>query len=128
MVHRSKLDPFGSKFLSIWLESKAKELRVHVGNTPAHNSKMTQQFFEYNPLKRLPHPPYSPDIFPSDFCLFGKAKGVRIGQEIPDEISPLDAVTAILNWISTNELQCIFRSLIERVKNVITAEGDYTSS
>jgi hypothetical protein len=25
MVHRSKLSPFGSKFLSIWVESKAKD-------------------------------------------------------------------------------------------------------
>jgi histone-lysine N-methyltransferase SETMAR len=127
MVHRSKLGFFGSKFLSIWLESKAKRLMVHVDNAPVHNSRMTRNFLEHNPLKKLPHPPYSPDISSWDFCLFGKVKGALIGQDIPDEISLLDAVTEILNRISTDELQRVFRSWIERVENVITAEGSYAS-
>jgi hypothetical protein len=50
-------------------------------------------------------------------------KGVLIGQEISHEITLLDAVTGILNGISTDELQCIFRSWIERVENLITTEG-----
>jgi transposase len=33
---------------------------------------VTENVFEHNPLKRLPDPPYSPDISPSDFYLFGK--------------------------------------------------------
>jgi histone-lysine N-methyltransferase SETMAR len=77
---------------------------IHVDNALAHNSRMMRNFFEYNPLKRLHHPPYSPDISPSDFSLFGKVRGALIGQEIPDEISLLDAVTEILNGISTDEL------------------------
>jgi hypothetical protein len=58
MVHKSKYGSFGSKFLSIQPESKAKELMVHVDSAPAHNSRMTRNFFEDNPQKRLPHPPY----------------------------------------------------------------------
>jgi hypothetical protein len=52
---------------------------------------------------------------------------VRIEQEIPDEISLFDTVTGILNGISTDELQRIFRSWIERVEKVITAERSYAS-
>jgi histone-lysine N-methyltransferase SETMAR len=74
-------------------------------------------------LNRLPHPPYSPKISPPDFSLFAKVKGTPIGQDIPDEISLLDAVTEILNRVSTDDLQHIFRSWIERVENAITAEG-----
>jgi hypothetical protein len=110
MVHRSKLGSYGSKFLSIWRESKAKRLMVHVDNAPAHNSKTTRNSFEQNPLKRLSHPPHSPNTFPSDFSPFGTVKGVLIRQEIPDEISLLDAVTEILNGTSTDELQRVFRS------------------
>jgi histone-lysine N-methyltransferase SETMAR len=77
---------------------------VHVDNAPAHNSTMTRNFFEHNQLKKLSHPPDSPDISASDFCLFGKVKGVLIGPEIADEISLLDAVTEILNGISTDTL------------------------
>jgi hypothetical protein len=123
MVHRSKLGPFGSKFLSIWLESKVKQLMVHVDNVPAHNSRMTRNFFEQNQLKMLPHPLYSPDISPWDFYLFEKVKGAPNRQEISDEISLLDAVTESLNGISTDQLQHVFRGWIEHVENVITAEG-----
>jgi hypothetical protein len=110
MAQRSKLGPFDSKFLSIWLESKAKELMIHVDNAPTHNLKMTRNFFEHNPLKRLPYPPYSPDISPSDFYLFGKVNGELIGQELPDEINLLDAVNEILDGISAGKLQRRFRS------------------
>jgi hypothetical protein len=127
MARRSKFDPCGSKFLSIWLESKAKDLMIHIDKAPAHNSIITRNFFEHKPLKRLPHPPYSPNISPSDFYLFGKVKWALSGQKILDGISILDAATEILNGISTHELQRIFRSWIERVENVTTAEGGYAS-
>jgi hypothetical protein len=123
MIHRLKLGHFGSKFLSIWLESNAEKLMLHIDNAPVHNPIMTRDFFEHNPQKRLPHPAYSPDISPSDFYLFGKVKGALIRQEIPDEISLLNAVTDILNGISTDKLQHIFRSWIECVETVMTAEG-----
>jgi hypothetical protein len=69
---------------------------------------MTQAFFGHKPLKKLPHPPCCPDIFPSDFYLFGKVKSALIGKEIPDEIDRLEAVTEILNGISGAELQRVF--------------------
>jgi hypothetical protein len=100
---------------------------VHVDNAPAHNSRMARNFFEHNSLKGLHRPSYSPDILPSDFYLFGRIKGASIGQEIPDEISLLDAVTGFLNGISTNELRRVFRSGTERGENVTAAEGGYAS-
>jgi hypothetical protein len=66
---------------------------------------MTQHFFGHNPPKRLPHIPYSPEISPSDFFLFGKVKSVLIGREIPDEIDLLEAVAEFLNGISGAQLQ-----------------------
>jgi hypothetical protein len=50
------------------------QFMVHIGNMPAHNSRLTRSFFEHNPLKRLPHPPYSPDIYQSDLYLFVKVR------------------------------------------------------
>jgi hypothetical protein len=79
-------------------------------------------------LKTVPHSLDSPDISPSDFYRFGAIKGALIGQQIPDEISLFGVVTEILNGISTGDLQRVFRSWIERVENVITAEeGDASS-
>jgi hypothetical protein len=71
-VQRPTLGPFVSKFLSLWLESKAKELMVHIDNAPAHNSRITGNLFEDNSLKKLPHPPYLPGIFPSDLYFLTK--------------------------------------------------------
>jgi hypothetical protein len=38
-------------------------------------------------MKQAPHPPYSPDLAPSDFFLFGYAKGKLMGYcaETPSE-------------------------------------------
>jgi hypothetical protein len=88
---------------------------------------VTQNFFEHNPLKRFPHPPYSQDISLSDFSLFGKVKNALIGQEISDEIDLLELVTEILSGISHNELQAVFRNWVERVQAVIDANEDYLS-
>jgi hypothetical protein len=86
---------------------------------------MAQDFFEHIPPKRLVHPPYSPDISPSDFNLFGTIKSQLIGQEIPNEIGLFEAVSDILGAISAAELQRIFRSWIDRIERIIAAEGDY---
>jgi hypothetical protein len=60
--------------------------------------------------------------------LFGESKWSSDQQEIPDEISLLDAASEMLHGISTDELQRIFRSCIERLGNVTSAEGGYASS
>jgi hypothetical protein len=111
-------------FPARWAASRRKR-GVHIGKAPAHNSRMIQNTFLHNPLKRLPHQSYSPDISPSDFYLFRKVKSALIGREIPDEINLPEDVTVILNGISDTELQCVFRSWIECVERVIDAGRDY---
>jgi hypothetical protein len=85
--------------METWLprlrNSSRSKLGMDIKNAPAHNSRMTQNFSGYNPLKALSHSPYSLDISPFDFYLFGKVNCALIGQEIPDEIDLLEAVTEI---------------------------------
>jgi hypothetical protein len=69
---------------------------------------MTQDFFRYNPLKRLLYPSYYPDISPSDFSLFGKLRSALIGWEIRDEINLFEVITEILNGVSDTKLQRVF--------------------
>jgi hypothetical protein len=45
------------------------DIDIDVDNASAHNARVTPKFFQHNPLKKLPHPLYSPDISPSDFYL-----------------------------------------------------------
>jgi hypothetical protein len=96
------------------LEFNAKKFVVHIDidNASASNARVSQNFFEHNPLKRLRHSLYSSDISLSDFCfyLFGKVKNVLIGRAISHEINLLDVVTEILSGSSHHELQAVFRS------------------
>jgi hypothetical protein len=54
---------------------------IDIDNASAHNARVAQNFFKHNPLKRLPHPPYSPDISPWDFdcSLFGQVQNALVG-------------------------------------------------
>jgi hypothetical protein len=70
-------------------------LYLHIENALAQNSKLAQTWCGQARLKRLSHPPYSPDISLSNLYLFGKVKGALIGREIPDEIGPRDGGTEL---------------------------------
>jgi hypothetical protein len=104
------LQPLIDKFIQNGRHPGQRKLVIHVDSASPHNARMTQNFFEQSPLKMLLHPPYSPDISPSDFYLFGKIKSELIGQEIPDEISLFEAVSDILNAISPAELHRVFHN------------------
>jgi hypothetical protein len=43
------------------------DIDIDIDNASAYNARVAENFFEQNPPKRLPHPPDSPDISPSDF-------------------------------------------------------------
>jgi hypothetical protein len=70
----------------------------------------TQNFFEYNPLMKFPCPFHLLHISLMEFFLFEKMKSTLIGQKISDEIDILEIVTQILDGISSEELQTVFRS------------------
>jgi transposase len=102
------LVPLFDKFFPIGWNSGHRKLIVHIDNAPVHNSRMIQDFFRQNPLKRLQQPPYSPDMSASGSYLFGKVKITLIGREILDEMDLLEAITEILNDISGTNLQFVF--------------------
>jgi hypothetical protein len=67
------LVPLLDSFFPNSLDPTQRKLVVHIDidteNASDHNARVAQNFFEHNPLKSLPHPPYPPDISPSDFYL-----------------------------------------------------------
>jgi transposase len=68
-------------------------------NCRVHFSKATQQFITENHLGRVPHPPYSHDLTPSDFWLFGHVKISLVSQTFDEPEQPLEAITEFLNEI-----------------------------
>jgi hypothetical protein len=59
-------------------------------------------------MKQALHLPYSPDLAPSDFCLFGYVKGKLIGYraETPSEL--LVRIRVILAEIPQETLNAVF--------------------
>jgi histone-lysine N-methyltransferase SETMAR len=89
--HVIRVLPKGHKFDSSYYQSKMLEplsewrsgqagaaggtLIIHANNARPHTAAaVSQQFMEENVMERAPHPLYSPDLAPSDFCLFGYTK------------------------------------------------------
>jgi hypothetical protein len=51
-----------------------RRLQLHLDTCRVDLSKATEQSITENHIGRVPHLPYSPDLAPSDFWLFGHVK------------------------------------------------------
>jgi histone-lysine N-methyltransferase SETMAR len=80
---------------------------------------------EDNGMTRATHPPYSPDIAPSDFCLFAYMKYCLRGQsfEAADEL--FSATEAVFGAIEKSTLDAVFVEWMERLRRWIAANGEY---
>ena len=61
-------------------------------------------------IKTIPHPLYSPDLAPCDFCLFPKLRGCRY--ETIEEMK--EAVTKDIDTITQEDFHGAFQKLLER--------------
>ena len=68
-------------------------------------------------IKTVPHPPYSPDLAPCDFCLFPKPTGCRY--EIIEGMK--ETVTKVIDALTQED----FHKLLERYSKCIAIGGDY---
>jgi histone-lysine N-methyltransferase SETMAR len=55
-------------------ERSPNKLWVHADNARPRNAKVSTEFIALNRMKQAHYPPYSPDLAPSDFFLFGYVK------------------------------------------------------
>ena len=72
-------------------------------------------------IKIIPHPPFSQDLAPSDFCLFPKLRGSR--NETIEEKK--EAVTKIIDTLTHEDFHGGFQKLLERYNKCIEIGGDY---
>jgi hypothetical protein len=78
-----------------------------------------------NHVLHVPHPPYGPDLAPSDFWLFGDVKTALVCQRFEEPKKLLEAVTEFLNEIQRSELELAFSHWREPVRWVLANNGDY---
>jgi hypothetical protein len=76
-------------------------------------------------MRRMPQPPYSPDLAPSDFYLFPTVKERLEGIQLADEDQFFESLQEILNGLDHEELNAIFRAWVRLVQEVSEGNGDY---
>jgi hypothetical protein len=82
-------------------------------------------FCEENRLRRAVHPPYSPDLAPSDFFLLGDIERCLQRIAFPSREELLAATHEIVGAIPRPTLEDVFRHWIERLDWVSQNNGDY---
>ena len=62
------------------LQMQKKKVLFHQDNAPCHKSLATMAKLNKLSFELLPHPPYSPDLAPSDYYLFADLKKMLQGK------------------------------------------------
>ena len=99
---------------------KSGQWHFRQDNAPVHNSILVTDYLTKMGIKTVPHPPYSPDLAPCDFCLFPKLTGCRC--ETIEEMK--EAVTKVIETLTQEDFHEALKKLLERYK-CIPAGGDY---
>ncbi|KAF6028815.1 hypothetical protein EB796_012879 [Bugula neritina] len=102
----------------------ANVLLLH-DNARPHTSLRTREEITRHGWTTLPHPPYSPELAPSDFHLFGPMKeGLRGQRFSTDE----EVKTAVRSWLRSQPsffYEAGIHALIKRWTAAVDNGGDY---
>jgi hypothetical protein len=99
-------------------------LHVHAENGRPHIAKKVTEFIAGNDVKRVPHPPYSPDLAPCDFYLFGHIKGGLAGASFEELDQLLHTIDTIFQFIEKASLKRVFQEWMDRLAQCCMAVGD----
>lgn len=94
-------------------------------NAPAHSARVAQEALHSCKFEQLPHPPYSPDLAPSDFHVFRKLKMDLKGQRFDNDD---DVKAAVMGWLDSQTVT-FWREGIEKCRDrwlwCFNIDGDY---
>jgi hypothetical protein len=96
---------------------------LHTDNAKSHNDSLSLEKTEEARFTRLPQPPYSLDLAPWDFFLFGYLKKEREGRNFRSENEMMEAVRIILKAIPIRVLSEVFEQWIARLHGCIANGG-----
>jgi hypothetical protein len=104
-----------------------QNLVIQADNARPHTAKVVSDFCEENQITVAPHPPYSPDLAPSDFYLFGFLKD-RLKGSVYDEPDELHgAIAALLEDVERITLERVFRHWMKKLEACISGNGESTA-
>ena len=98
---------------------------IHMDNAPCHNSVCTKEYMARYSIERMPHPPYSPDLSPCDFHLFGYMKSEFADAKFKSLSDIEERITAWINEIPESVRISTFQNWMKRVRMCIKVDGEY---
>ncbi|UYV74144.1 hypothetical protein LAZ67_11002237 [Cordylochernes scorpioides] len=107
------------------LREKHNKLILQHDNAPAHNATVVKNTIKDLGWELLPHPPYSPDLAPSDYHLF-----TSLGHALKNqEFSNSDILRKwLVDWFDSKGIEFFrqgIRKLPERWSECIANQGNY---
>jgi transposase len=86
---------------------------------------VSTDFIALNQMKQTHHPPYSPDLAPADFFLFGYVKRKLMGYHAESPSELLICIRVILSEIPRETLYAVFLEWMERLQKYIDTNEEY---
>jgi len=97
----------------------------HQDNAPAQKSVLAMGKLRDLHYELLEHPPYSPDLAASDFCLFPKLKLFLAGQRFSSNQEAIEAVEEYFADLTKNHCRDGIMALEHRWNKCVSLKGDY---
>ena len=94
-------------------------------NAPVHTSHLSMSTSDECGFEMVQHPPYSPDLAPSDFALFRHLKQQLKGIHFDSTVEMKERVEEILNSLTPDFFKNAFVDLLRRWKKCVDAQGSY---
>jgi hypothetical protein len=106
---------------------KTTAAHLYIENAKPHNSRLSLQKIDEYGFIRVPQPPYSPDLEPCDFFLFGYLKSQLEDKIFFDENSLKTEVERILRSTPITVRCSAMEDWVHRSNQYIESVGDYVS-
>lgn len=104
---------------------KKKKVLFHQDNAPCHTSKVTMAKLNELHFQLLPHPPYSPDLAPSDFYLFARLKQMLAGKRFRSNEEVTAETEAYFEELDKSFYKKGIEMLERRWTDCISLKGNY---
>ena len=102
-----------------------KKVLFHQENAPWHKSIKTMIKLNELSFELLPHPPYSPDLAPSDYWLFSDLKKILQGRRFGSNEEVIAETEAYFESKDKSFYKKGIEELQKRWNECITLEGNY---
>lgn len=106
-------------------QMKRKKFLFHHDNAPCHTAKFTTEKLAKLHFQLVPHPPYSPDLAPSDFFLFPNLKKFLAGKKFQSNEEVMNEVNTYFEDLDESVYKNGLNALEYRWNKCIELAGEY---